>query len=151
MSDTKDPFDEYMENEYQDDNYEDACNSLIPVNETQVACDGIDLIDMLNYSESVDEHEKEIFTRLGLTYTVEHDEMLDFDIRHFNELSEEKCYLLTFPEGADLADFDIADVLAIEEIPQETYNDLFSAYNETPCDGDCENCSQDCIGKEMPF
>ncbi len=136
-----------VQSDFFEDDEEDLFTSLIPVNDHQIACDGLDLIDMLNFSESVDEVEEIFFKRLGLTYTMEEDEM-GFEMRRYNELSEEKAYLLTFPDGTDLSDFDIVDVLSIEELAQETYNDLVVAAGETPCDGDCENCSQDCIGKK---
>ncbi len=130
------------------DDEEADFDSLLPVNDHQLACVGSDLIDMLNFDEAVDEAGDELFKRLGLTYVLEHDDLCDFDIRHFNELSEEAYYLITFGPETDLEDFSIADAIAIEEISEECYADLLEAADETPCDGNCDDCDQDCIGKQ---
>ncbi len=135
-------------NTFLEDEDEDFFESLIPINNHQIACSGIELSDLINYSESVDDSEDAFFERLGLSYTFESEEDRELKLRTFNEIDVEKYYILIFPEGTDLADFDIVDLVAFEEITQETYNSLSSAYNTDPCDGDCENCPQDCIGKQ---
>lgn len=113
-----------------------------PVSDTQIACSGADLIDMLNCDEGVDEA---LFTRLDLT--PHPDDSFDFEFLVFDEISEDAYYCITFPEGTDFSDFSIAQACALEEITEKCFNDLASAYEEEPCDGDCENCPQDCIGK----
>lgn len=112
------------------------------VSETQIACSGADLIDMLNCDEGVDEA---LFARLNLTPHI--DDSLDFEFVVFDEINEESYYCVTFPEGTDFSDFSIAQAYALEEISEKCFNDLAADDAEDPCDGDCENCPQDCIGK----
>ncbi len=130
------------------EDYDDGFDSLIPVNDHQVACSGSDLIDMLNFDEAVDEAGDALFQRLGLTYTLEKDDCCDFELRRFNELSEDAYYLITFSPQTDLEDFSMVDARSIEEISEQCYCDLADAANETPCDGNCDECDQDCIGKQ---
>ncbi len=128
---------------------EDIFNTLIPVNDHQMACSGIELIDLFNYSEEVDEADESYFTRLGLTCTMAPDDFaFDAELRSFAELSEDAYYLLTFTPETDLADFSMLNLLAIEEISEQAYTDFVEAVDAAPCDGDCDNCDQDCIGKQ---
>ncbi len=127
---------------------EEFYSTLIPVNEQQMACIGSELIDLFNFSDEIDDADEDYFVRLGLTCTVEYDEMCDCDIRSFRELSDEAYYLLTFTPDTDLSDFSMLDLLAIEEIPEQTYIDFADAAETSPCDGDCDNCLQNCIGKQ---
>ncbi len=137
------------EDDFFDDDTEDIFASLIPVNDHQIACAGIELIDLLNYSEEVDEADESYFTRLGLTYKwVEDDFCPEEKLRVFAELSDEAYYLLTFTDETDLTDFSMLNLLSIEEIPEQTYHDFAAAAGATPCDGNCDACNQACIGKQ---
>lgn len=118
---------------------------LRPVSSTQIACPGYDLIDLLCYDDAVT---PETFRRLGLTYVEgEEDPETGFAEPTVEELDPEAYYLLTFPEGTDFEDLTVANALLVEEFPEKCFNDLAVDDSEMSCDGDCENCPQDCIGK----
>lgn len=117
---------------------------LRPVSATQVACPGIDLIDMLIYDEDVTE---ETFQKLRLTAHVVEDEA-GYESYTFDEIEEEKYYLITFPEGTNLEEISLADAISLEEISKKCFNDLDVPEMDEPCDGNCECCPQDCIGKQ---
>lgn len=123
---------------------EDLDFDLRPVSNTQVACPGIDLIDMLIYDEDVNE---ETFQRLHLTAHLIEDEM-GYETYAFDEIDADKYYLITFPEGTNLEEISLADAISLEEISEKCFNDLDVPEDEEPCDGNCEDCSQDCIGKQ---
>lgn len=117
---------------------------LRPVSETQVACPGIDLIDMLTYDEDVTD---ETFERLKLTAHLCEDEA-GYETYAFDEIDAEKFYLITFPEGTNLEEISLADAISLEEISEKCFNDLDVPKDDDPCDGNCEICPQDCIGKQ---
>lgn len=117
---------------------------LRTVSATQIACPGYDLIDLLCYDEAVT---PETFRRLGLTYREAENPETGFPEPTVEGLDPEAHYLITFPEGADLGDFTIADALTVEDFPEKCFNDLAMDDSEMSCDGDCDNCPQDCIGK----
>lgn len=121
---------------------EDDLLDIRAVSETQIACSGADLVDMLNCDEGVDEA---LFTRLNLTPYI--DDSVGFDYVFFNEINEDAYYCISFPEGTDFSDFSIAQAYALEEISEKCFNDLAEDEADYPCDGDCENCPQACIGK----
>lgn len=123
---------------------EDLDFDLRPVSNTQVACPGVDLIDMLIYDEDVNE---ETFQRLHLTAHLIEDEM-GYETYAFDEIEANKYYLITFPEGTNLEEISLADAISLEEISEKCFNDLDVPEYEDPCDGDCEHCPQDCIGKQ---
>lgn len=117
---------------------------LRPVSDTQVACPGCDLIDMLIYDEDVTE---ETFQRLHLTAHLIEDEA-GYETYAFDEIADDKFYLITFPEGTNLEEISLADAISLEEISEKCFNDLDIPEYEEPCDGNCEDCPQDCIGKQ---
>ena len=125
------------------DGEEEELLDLRYVGEHQIACAGADLTDMLNCDEGVG---PELYARLGLTAT--QDTSLEFTFFTFDEVDEEAYYMVTFPEGTDFANFSIAQALSIEEISPERFEELPTGDELDPCDGDCEHCPQDCIGKE---
>lgn len=125
------------------DGEEEELLDLRYVGEHQIACAGADLTDMLNCDEGVG---PELYARLGLTAT--QDTSLEFTFFTFDEVDEEAYYMVTFPEGTDFANFSIAQALSIEEISPERFEELPTGDELDPCDGDCEHCLQDCIGKE---
>ncbi|MEG1552584.1 MAG: hypothetical protein RR133_01505 [Kiritimatiellia bacterium] len=112
------------------------------VSETQIACAGFDLVDLLNCDEGVG---LELYHRLHLT--AQKELSLDFDYTVFDEIEDEKFYMLTFPTGTDFADFSIVQVLSVDEISEKCFNDLVIDDSEMSCDGNCDACPQDCIGK----
>lgn len=112
------------------------------INEHQIACSGGDLIDMLNCDEGVS---PELYTRLHLTPHT--DDSLGFEYTFFDELKDDAFYMISFPDGTDFQDFSIAQALALEEISEKCFNDLAMEESELSCDGDCETCPQECIGK----
>jgi hypothetical protein len=132
--------------------HDDACDccdeeldfDLRPVSETQVACPGVDLIDMLIYDEDVNDA---TFQRLNLTAHLCEDEA-GYETYTFDEINPEKFYLITFPEGTNLEEISLADAISLEEISEKCFNDLDVPEYEDPCDGNCEVCLQDCIGKQ---
>ena len=125
------------------DGEEEELLDLRYVGEHQIACSGADLTDMLNCDEGIG---PELYARLGLTAT--QDTSLEFTFFTFAEVSEEAYYMVTFPEGTDFANFSIAQALAIEEISPERFEELPTGDEPEPCDGDCDHCPQDCIGKQ---
>ncbi len=124
-----------------DDEADDLLD-LRPVSATQIACSGADLVDLLNCDEGVGEA---LYARLGLTPHT--DDSLGFEYTAFAEIDEDAYYMLTFPEGTDFADFTVAQALALEEISEMCFNDLALDESEMSCDGDCDNCPQECVGK----
>lgn len=125
-----------------EDESEEELLDLRYVGEHQLACPGVDLIEMLNCDDAVG---PALYARLGLT--PQREEALDFDYLTFAELRPEAYYMLSFPEGTDFSDFSVAQALAIEEISETRFNELPTDDDDGPCDGDCEHCPQDCIGK----
>ncbi len=109
----------------------------------QIACPGADLVDLLNCDAGVG---PDLYARLGLTPRDVSAEM-GFDWLAFDEIDEEAYYAIDFPEGTDFGDFTIAQALRLEEIPETCFNTLPTGAEEEPCDGECETCPQDCIGK----
>ncbi len=133
-----------------DDTCDCGCNDeeldfdLRPVSETQVACPGIDLIDMLVYDEDVTD---ETFKRLHLTPHVTEDEA-GYEEVTFDEIDAEGYYLISFPEGTDLSEIALATALSIEPISETCFNALDVPEDDFPCDGNCDDCPQECIGKQ---
>lgn len=127
-----------------DDMAEEDEFDLRPVSATQIACPGYDLMDLLCYDEAVTE---ETFKRLGLTLVETTDAETGFVEPSVEGLDPEAYYLVTFPEGTDFEDFSVADALSVEEFPEKCFNDLAMDESEMSCDGNCETCPQDCIGK----
>lgn len=113
------------------------------VSENQIACPGTDLEEMLNFDDRVG---PALYQRLGLT--PHRDEGEDFLYNTFEEVDIEGYYMITFPSGTDFSDFSIADALAIEPFSEARFLELPTGDEDEPCDGDCENCPQDCIGKQ---
>lgn len=117
---------------------------LRPISATQVACPALDLIDMLTYDEDVDEA---TYERLHLTAHITEDEA-GYENVTFDEIDENGYYMITFPEGTDLSEISLATALMIEPISEQAFNDLDVPEDDFPCDGDCDVCPQDCIGKQ---
>ena len=120
---------------------EDELLDLRYLGQWQIACSGADLLDLLNCDEGVG---PDLYARLGLTPHT--DDSLGFDWVEFDEIDEGAYYALEFPAGTDFADFSVAQALRLEEISEKCFNDLPTG-DEDPCDGDCDHCTQDCIGK----
>ncbi len=121
---------------------EDELLDLRYLGQWQIACSGADLLDLLNCDEGVG---PDLYARLGLTPRT--DDSLGFDWVEFDEIDEGAYYALDFPEGTDFADFSVAQALRLEEISEKCFNDLPTGDEDDPCDGDCDHCPQDCIGK----
>ncbi|HIV10064.1 MAG TPA: hypothetical protein IAC79_08130 [Candidatus Spyradenecus faecavium] len=121
---------------------EDELLDLRYLGQWQIACSGADLLDLLNCDEGVG---PDLYARLGLTPHT--DDSLGFDWVEFDEIDEGAYYALDFPEGTDFADFSVAQALRLEEISEKCFNDLPTGDEDDPCDGDCDHCPQDCIGK----
>ena len=121
---------------------EDELLDLRYLGQWQIACSGADLLDLLNCDEGVG---PDLYARLGLTPHT--DDSLGFDWVEFDEIDEGAYYALDFPEGTDFADFSVAQTLRLEEISEKCFNDLPTGDEDDPCDGDCDHCPQDCIGK----
>ena len=118
---------------------------LRPVSATQIACPGYDLIDLLCYDEDVT---PKTLKRLHLTMEEgEPDPETGFAEPNIPELDPEAFYLITFPVGTDFENFTVADALSVENFPEKCFNDLATDDSEMACDGNCEACPQDCIGK----
>ena len=113
------------------------------VSDTQIACSAEDLTDLLNFDADVGE---ELYERLGLT--AETHAADDFEYFEFKEIVSGKFYMLTFPPETDFADFTVAQALSVEEISEQRFEELASDVSEMACDGNCECCDQDCIGKQ---
>ncbi len=121
---------------------EDDLLDLRYLGQWQIACSGADLLDLLNCDEGVG---PALYKRLGLTpYT---DDSLGFDWTEFDEIDEAAYYAIEFPAGTDFADFSVAQAIRLEEISEKCFNDLPTGDEDEPCDGDCDHCSQDCVGK----
>ncbi len=121
---------------------EDTLLDLRYVNAHQIACPGMDLEDMLNCDTAVGE---ELYKRLHLTPHV--DTSCDFEWVVFDEIRDGAYYMITFPEETDFSDFSIAQALAVEEISETCFNNLQPCEEDDSCDGDCDSCPQECIGK----
>ena len=113
------------------------------VSDTQLACCGADLVELLNFDADVDEA---LYQRLGLTAELQQGE--DFEYYEFKELEPDHFYMLTFPPETDFTDFTVAQALSIEEISAQRFEELALDDSEMACDGNCECCDQDCIGKQ---
>lgn len=113
------------------------------VSDTQIACSAEDLTDLLNFDADVGE---ELYERLGLT--AETHAADDFEYFEFKEIVSGKFYMLTFPPETDFADFTVAQALSVEEISEQRFEELALDVSEMACDGNCECCDQDCIGKQ---
>ncbi len=125
-----------------DEDDEDTLLDLRYVSQWQIACPGADLVDMLNCDDDVGPN---LYARLGLTPHTEDFDGLEWV--EFAEIRPDGYYMIDFPEGTDFADFSIAQALRLEEIDEKCFNDLPTGDEDDPCDGNCEHCSQDCIGK----
>ncbi len=125
------------------DDQEDELLDLRYVSEHQIACSGIDLKDMLNYDDAVD---LKLYARLHLTSHIV--QASGFEYTEFDEISDDAFYMITFPEGTDFSDFSIAQALTVEEISEKCFNGLPTGSEDEPCDGNCEDCPQECIGKQ---
>ena len=112
------------------------------VSQWQIACPGPDLLDMLNCDDGVG---PDLYARLGLTPRVEDLDGLEWVC--FDEIRDDAYYMLTFPEGTDFADFSVAQALRLEEIDEKCFNDLPTDDEADACDGECETCPQNCVGK----
>lgn len=111
------------------------------VGEHQLACLGFDLVDLLGESENT----PALAHKLALTpHLVTED---DLEYYTFDEIDLEKPYLITWPD-AD-TDFQIDDAIAIEPFDQDRFEAL-AEDTDGLCEGDCEHCTQDCVGKETP-
>lgn len=113
------------------------------VSDTQIACSADDLTDLLNFDADVGE---ELYERLGLTAEVQSAD--EFDYFTFKEILPGHYYMLTFPAETDFTDFTVAQALSIEEITEQRFEELALDDSEMACDGNCECCDQDCIGKQ---
>lgn len=113
------------------------------VSETQLACSGEDLMELLNFDADVDEA---LYARLGLTPMLQQGD--DFEFYEFEEILPEKYYMITFPPETDFSDFTVAQALSVEEITEQRFQELERDDSEMACDGNCECCDQDCIGKQ---
>lgn len=121
---------------------EDSFLDLRYISAHQIACPGTDLEDMLNCDDAVGE---DLYHRLNLTPHV--DTSCDFDWLVFDEIRGDAFYMITFPEGTDFSDFSIAQALKVEEIAETCFNNLQSCEDDESCDGECDSCPQECIGK----
>lgn len=118
---------------------------LRPVSETQFACSGEDLESLLNYGdEGVDEA---FFVRLGLTARA--GELCGEPYYTFEEIEPERYYLVTLADGSDASEFSVAQAVRVEEFSEKCFNELDESESDDdwPCEGDCEHCPQDCVGK----
>jgi hypothetical protein len=113
------------------------------VSDTQIACSAEDLTDLLNFDADVGE---ELYARLGLTAVTQQAD--DFEYVEFKEICAGGYYMVTFPPETDFSDFTVAQALSIEEISAERFEELALDDSEMACDGNCECCDQDCIGKQ---
>lgn len=113
------------------------------VSDTQLACSAEDLTDLLNFDADVGEA---LYQRLGLTAETQMAD--DFEYTEFKEILPGHYYMVTFPSGTDFTDFTVAQALSIEEISEQRFEELALDDSEMACDGNCECCDQDCIGKQ---
>ncbi len=114
---------------------------LRPAGENRMACEGFDLVYLLNTDEGVG---PDLYRRLSLTYT--QSDIDGLPMYEFAEIDEEHPYLLTWPEGEE--DFLMDTLLAIEPLPREAFEALAEETPADMCDGACECCAQECAGKE---
>lgn len=122
---------------------DEADYDLRYVSDTQLACSGADLMELLNFDADVDEA---LYERLGLTAELQQEE--DFEYYEFKEILPENYYMISFPAGTDFTDFTVAQAIAIEEMDEARFAELDAGVAEMACDGDCDSCEQDCIGKQ---
>ncbi len=120
---------------------------LRPVSDNQFACSGEDLESLLNYGdEGVDEA---FFAKLGLT--ARPGELCGEPYHTFDEVLPGRYYLVTLTEDADATEFSMAQAVKVEEFSEKCFNELDESDSDDdgawPCEGDCENCPQDCVGK----
>jgi len=118
---------------------------LRDVSPTRLACPGEDLVDLLAYDPEVDEA---TYARLGLTPP---ERRLDDDGNEFfviPEIDPEGYYVITFPEDEDPETATFASAIALEPIDREAFEALPPPEADDPCDGDCDRCPQDCVGKQ---
>ncbi len=121
---------------------------LRPVNDRQFACSGEDLEALLNYDLAEIDADA-LFNRLGLTpHAVE---ICGAPYVTFDEIDPEGYYLVTLTEGADATEFSTQELVAFESISETCFNELQAEEDDWPCDGDCDKCLQDCIGKTPPL
>ncbi|MBQ9694700.1 MAG: hypothetical protein IJV69_08090 [Kiritimatiellae bacterium] len=113
------------------------------VSDTQLACSGEDLTELLNFDADVDEA---LYAKLGLTAVLQQAE--DFEFYTFEEILPECYYMITFPPETNFADFTVAQALSIEEMTEQRFQELELDDSEMACDGNCDCCDQDCIGKQ---
>lgn len=125
-----------------EDDGEEGLLDLRYLGQWQIACSGEDLLDLLNCDDGVG---PALYARLGLTPRPV--EGLDFAWTEFAEIDPSAYYALEFPAGTDFADFSVAQALRLEEIGEKCFNDLPTGEEDDACDGDCEHCPQDCVGK----
>ncbi len=128
---------------------------LIPVSENQFACEGYDLVYMLNFDEGCD---TDLYDTLGLTYTLTQAPMdPDEPFYTFDQIDEDGIYLITWPTGE--TQFATCDACEIAPFDPERYQALKEAAQADedegeddcdPCDGNCDACEQDCVGK-LPY
>ena len=122
---------------------DDGGYDLRYVSDTQLACSGEDLMELLNFDADVDEA---LYERLGLIAELQQGE--DFEFYEFKEILPENYYMITFPPETDFSDFTVAQALSVEEITEQRFQELELDDSEMACDGNCECCDQDCIGKQ---
>ena len=128
----------------EDDDDNDEGFDLRCVSATQMACPGYDLLDLMAYDEDVT---ADTFKRLNLTaYEVE-DDVTGLPHLEVEEIDPEKFYLVTFPDGTDMSALSVSLAISVEEFSEKCFNDLDAEEEDISCDGDCEHCPQDCIGK----
>ncbi len=130
---------------FDDEDLDEAPLDLRVVSATQIACPGADLADLLCYDEAAT---PELIANLGFTYGETEDPEGEFTEPYVEGIDLDAYYLITFPDGTDLEDFSIADALAVELFSEKCFNELAVDEAEMACDGDCDNCPQDCIGKQ---
>lgn len=132
---------EHDEGELLDEDFLD----LRPVSDNQFACSGEDLESLLNYGD--DGVDAAFFARLGLTARA--GELCGEPYYTFDEVSPDRYYLVTLADGADATEFSMAQAVRVEEFSEKCFNELCESDSDEdwPCEGDCENCPQDCVGK----
>lgn len=114
------------------------------VSENQLACEGYDLVYMLNFDDGTG---IALYDRLNLTYVMG-DPIDGETVYDFPDLDEEEPYMITWPDGCDT--FEIAQAVAIEKMDRARFDALADDVEdvEDPCDGGCCCCDQTCAGKD---
>lgn len=113
---------------------------LRPAGENSMACEGFDLVYLLNTDEGTG---PDLYRRLNLTAT--QTEIDGLPMFEFAEIDEEEPYLLTWPEGEE--DFLMPTLLSIAPLSRQAFEDLAESGDEM-CSGECGECPQTCPGKE---